>query len=53
MFYMIEFYPFIYTLNEHSEITNSYFKTGSIESNAEDLYTDNSKITDGKLKHIE
>jgi ubiquinone/menaquinone biosynthesis C-methylase UbiE len=53
MFYMVEFHPFIYTLNDAFEITDSYFKTKPLETVVENSYTDNSEISDKKLKHIE
>ncbi len=52
-FYMVEFHPFIYSLNENSEIEESYFKSEPIESIVENSYTDNSEISKKNLKHIE
>lgn len=51
-FYMVEFHPFIYSLNDNSEIEDSYFKTDALESIVEQSYTDNSKVQK-ELKHIE
>ncbi len=53
IFYMIEFHPFIYTLNKNSEIANSYFKTKPIESFVKRSYTDKSEVFYEDLKHIE
>lgn len=53
VFYMVEFHPFIYTLNENSEITDGYFKTKPIETQVESSYTDKSEVSGKKLKHIE
>lgn len=53
IFYMVEFHPFIYTLNEHSVIADSYFKSRPVVSNIEKSYTDNSEIPGQKLKHVE
>lgn len=54
VFYMVEFHPFIYTLDKKDlKIKESYFKTSHIETLVEDSYTDNSKVQKGKLKHIE
>ena len=35
VFYMVEFHPFIYTLDDKSEIVNSYFKSKQIETAVE------------------
>ena len=53
IFYMLEFHPFVYTLNNNSEIANNYFKTEPIESFVESSYTDKSEISHEDLKHIE
>ena len=53
MFYMVEFHPFIYTLNDNSEISDSYFKTQALETAVEKSYTDNSEVSNRNLKHIE
>ncbi len=53
MFYMVEFHPFIYTLNDNSEITESYFKSKSIETIVENSYTDKSDVSNKNLIHIE
>ncbi|WP_216616423.1 class I SAM-dependent methyltransferase [Marinifilum caeruleilacunae] len=53
IFYMVEFHPFIYTLNDDSEISDSYFKSDALESVVEQSYTDQSEISGKKLKHIE
>lgn len=52
-FYMVEFHPFIYTLNNGAEITNSYFKSEALETLVESSYTDNSEVSQQNLKHIE
>jgi SAM-dependent methyltransferase len=53
IFYMVEFHPFIYTLNDDLQINENYFKTASIETEVKDSYTDNSKLSKKNLKHIE
>lgn len=53
VFYMVEFHPFIYTLNGNSEIENTYFKSEPIETIVESSYTDNSDVSQENLKHIE
>ncbi|WP_282016108.1 class I SAM-dependent methyltransferase [Marinifilum flexuosum] len=53
VFYMVEFHPFIYTLNDDSEITDSYFKSAPLETIVEKSYTDKSEISNKNLKHIE
>lgn len=50
---MVEFHPFIYTLNDDSEITDSYFKSAPLETIVEKSYTDNSEVSNKNLKHIE
>ncbi len=53
-FYMVEFHPFVYTLDENDlEIKESYFKTSHLETLVETTYTDNSKAFKRNLKHIE
>ncbi len=53
IFYMVEFHPFIYTLNDKLQIADHYFKTEQIESTVDESYTDNSVVSNKKLKHIE
>jgi 2-polyprenyl-3-methyl-5-hydroxy-6-metoxy-1,4-benzoquinol methylase len=53
IFYMVEFHPFIYTLNEELQINEHYFKTKQIESIVDESYTDNSTVSKKKLKHVE
>jgi len=53
IFYMVEFHPFIYTLNDNSEIVDSYFKSKPLETIVENSYTDNSEVSNENLKHIE
>ncbi|PLX05335.1 MAG: SAM-dependent methyltransferase, partial [Marinilabiliales bacterium] len=53
IFYMVEFHPFIYTLNVKAEISESYFKTQALETAVEKSYTDKSEVSNKKLKHIE
>lgn len=53
IFYMVEFHPFIYTLNDYFEITESYFKSEPLETVVENSYTDKSEVSDKNLKHIE
>ncbi|MBI9036030.1 MAG: class I SAM-dependent methyltransferase [Bacteroidales bacterium] len=52
-FYMIEFHPFIYTLNDDLQLGENYFKSEAIESIVDASYTDNSETGKTKLKHIE
>ncbi len=53
IFYMVEFHPFIYTLNDESEISESYFKSTPLETVVENSYTDKSEVLKKNLKHIE
>ncbi|MCD4773546.1 MAG: methyltransferase domain-containing protein [Bacteroidales bacterium] len=53
IFYMVEFHPFIYTLNEELQINENYFKTKQIETIVDRTYTENSKITKKNLKNVE
>ncbi len=53
IFYMVEFHPFIYTLNDNSEIVDSYFKSKPLETVVENSYTDKSEVSNKNLKHIE
>lgn len=53
VFYMVEFHPYIYTLNDEMQIANSYFKTDAIETEVDESYTDNSITNNSKLKHVE
>jgi ubiquinone/menaquinone biosynthesis C-methylase UbiE len=53
IFYMVEFHPFFYTLNDKSEIENSYFKSIPLETIVESSYTDNSEVSGKDLKNIE
>ncbi|MBT3754703.1 MAG: amidohydrolase family protein [Candidatus Cloacimonetes bacterium] len=53
IFYMVEFHPFIYTLNNNSEISDSYFKSQALETAIEKSYTDKSEVSNKNLKHIE
>ncbi|NPD46919.1 MULTISPECIES: bifunctional 2-polyprenyl-6-hydroxyphenol methylase/3-demethylubiquinol 3-O-methyltransferase UbiG [unclassified Lentimicrobium] len=53
VFHLVEFHPFIYTLNEDSEIENGYFKSKPIETQVESSYTDKSEVSGNNLKHIE
>jgi len=53
IFYMVEFHPFIYTLNDNFEINNSYFKSKPLETVVENSYTDKSEVSNKNLKHIE
>ncbi len=53
IFYMVEFHPFIYTLNNNSEISDSYFKSQALETAVEKSYTDRSKVSNENLKHVE
>jgi ubiquinone/menaquinone biosynthesis C-methylase UbiE len=53
IFYMVEFHPFIYTLNENSEISDSYFKSKPLETVVEKSYTDKSEVSKKNLKHTE
>lgn len=52
-FYMVEFHPFIYTLNDNSEIFESYFKSQPLETAADSSYTDNSEVANKNLKYVE
>ena len=52
-FYMVEFHPYIYTLNEKSEIANSYFKSEPLETVVDSSYTDKSEMPDKNLMHVE
>ncbi len=52
-FYMVEFHPFIYTLNDDLQFSESYFKTKAMESVVDASYTDNSETGKTSLKHIE
>ncbi len=53
IFYMVEFHPFIYTLNDNSEIVDSYFKSHPLETVVGKSYTDKSEISNKNMKHIE
>ncbi|MFO7844178.1 MAG: class I SAM-dependent methyltransferase [Bacteroidales bacterium] len=53
IFYMVEFHPFIYMLNDHSEIDHHYFKSKPLETVVERSYTDNSEVPGQNLKHVE
>jgi len=53
MFYIVEFHPFIYTLNDNSEIVDSYFKSKPLETIVENSYTDKSEVSKKNLKHVE
>ncbi len=53
IFYMVEFHPFIYTLNDNFEIADSYFKSKPLETIVEKSYTDKSEVSNENLKHIE
>lgn len=53
IFYMVEFHPFIYTLNDNSEIVDSYFKSKPLETIVENSYTDKSEVLKKNLKHVE
>ena len=53
IFYMVEFHPFVYTLNDNLEIVDSYFKAEALETPVESSYTDNSDVAKKNLKHIE
>lgn len=53
IFYIVEFHPFIYTLNENLNITEHYFNRSKIITNLEESYTDNSSVSDKLLKHYE
>lgn len=53
-FHMVEFHPFIYTLDDNSEIGKSYFKSKPLETIVENSYTDkSSEVSNKNLKHIE
>lgn len=53
IFYMVEFHPFRYTLNEKSEIYYSYFKSKPIETVVDKSNTEESEISNKDLKHVE
>ncbi len=53
IFYMVEFHPFIYTLNEELQIKEYYFKTKPIETRVNRTYTENSQVSKKNLKHVE
>ncbi|MDA3942615.1 MAG: class I SAM-dependent methyltransferase [Bacteroidetes bacterium] len=53
IFYMVEFHPFIYTLNQNAQIADSYFKSKPLESVVEHSYTDKSRVSKKNLKHLE
>jgi len=53
IFYIVEFHPFIYTLNDNSEIVDSYFKSKPLETVVENSYTDKSEVSKKNLKHVE
>lgn len=54
VFYMVEFHPFIYTLDHKDmKIKESYFKTAPMESIADESYTDGSKTEKKNLKYVE
>jgi len=53
IFYMVEFHPVIYMLNDNSEISESYFKSKPLETIVEKSYTEKSEISNKNLKHIE
>lgn len=53
VFYMVEFHPFIFTINDESEIADSYFNTGQLVQDVESSYTDNSDVKSKQLKHVE
>lgn len=50
IFYMVEFHPFIYTLNKNSEIADSYFKSKALETVVQNSYTDKSEVSNKKSK---
>ncbi len=52
-FYMIEFHPFIYTLNDDWEITDTYFNNKELVTTVKNSYTDNSNVSKNNLKHVE
>lgn len=52
-FYMVEFHPFIYTLNDNWEIVDNYFNSKPLETVVENSYTDKSEVSEMNLKHIE
>ncbi|MDE5422488.1 class I SAM-dependent methyltransferase [Ancylomarina sp. DW003] len=51
--YMVEFHPFIYTIDDNLEISDSYFKSQALETVVESSYTDKSEVSNKNLKHIE
>jgi len=53
VFYMVEFHPFVYSMNDEFEISESYFKTKAIETTIDKSYTDNSDVKNQNLKHVE
>ncbi|MCF8298334.1 MAG: class I SAM-dependent methyltransferase [Saprospiraceae bacterium] len=53
VFYMIEFHPYIYTLDNNLEIQKDYFNVKPIKSIVNESYTDNSKVNKKNLVHIE
>lgn len=54
VFFIVEFHPFIYTLDHQDmKIKKSYFKTGPLESIADESYTDGSKTDKKNLKYVE
>jgi len=53
IFYMVEFHPFVYSMNDEFEISESYFKTKALETRVDKSYTDNSEVEEKNLKHIE
>jgi SAM-dependent methyltransferase len=53
IFYMVEFHPLRYMLNDKSEIYRSYFKSKPIETVVEKSYTDKSELLNKGLKHVE
>ncbi len=52
-FYMVEFHPYIYSLNEDLEIGESYFKASKIETKLEGTYTDSSRGVKQNLMNVE
>lgn len=54
VFYMVEFHPYIYTLDHQDmKIKTSYFKTDPMESMADESYTDGSKTEKKNLRYVE
>lgn len=51
-FYIVEFHPFIYTL-KNFKIHYNYFKQHTFETDVDESYTDNSKVSNKNLKHFE